>query len=111
MNRTEQRRVVVLNHLASEALVNAEAAELLGISKRQLQRLRSVLIDLTNIGGSENVSAAFGGATSLTVMQMLQSAASQSNAGGSPWYGSVKATQGLAKYAFDGVNNQIVFGP
>ncbi len=39
LNRTEQRRVVVLNHLASGALVNAEAAELLGISKRQLQRL------------------------------------------------------------------------
>jgi transposase len=40
MNRTEQRRIVVLNHLASGALVNAEAAELLGISKRQLLRLR-----------------------------------------------------------------------
>ena len=40
LNRTEQRRIVVLNHLASGALVNAEAAELLGISKRQLQRLR-----------------------------------------------------------------------
>jgi transposase len=39
LNRTEQRRIVVLNHLASGALVNAEAAELLGISKRQLQRL------------------------------------------------------------------------
>lgn len=40
MNRTEQRRIIVLNHLASGALVNAEAAELLGMSKRQLQRLR-----------------------------------------------------------------------
>src|SRR6266851_7163581 len=39
LNRTEQRRVVVLSHLDSGALVNAEAAELLGISKRQLQRL------------------------------------------------------------------------
>ena len=39
LNRTEQRRIVVLNHLAAGALVNAEAAELLGISKRQLQRL------------------------------------------------------------------------
>lgn len=39
MNRTEQRRIVVLSHLDSGALVNAEAAELLGISKRQLQRL------------------------------------------------------------------------
>ncbi len=39
LNTSEQRRIVVLNHLASGALVNAEAAELLGISKRQLQRL------------------------------------------------------------------------
>src|SRR6266568_4028069 len=39
LNRTEQRRVIVLNHLESGAVVNAEAAELLGISKRQLQRL------------------------------------------------------------------------
>jgi transposase len=40
LNPTDQRRIVVLNHVASGALVNAEAAELLGISKRQLQRLR-----------------------------------------------------------------------
>src|SRR6266851_4863288 len=39
LNTTEQRRIVVLNHLASGALINAAAAELLGISKRQLQRL------------------------------------------------------------------------
>lgn len=39
MNSTEQRRIIVLNHLASGALVNVEAARLLGISKRQLQRL------------------------------------------------------------------------
>jgi len=42
LNTTEQRRIVVLNHLESGALVNAEAAELLGISKRQLQRLHKV---------------------------------------------------------------------
>src|ERR1700737_748226 len=39
LNTTEQRRIIVLNHLESGALVNAEAARLLGISKRQLQRL------------------------------------------------------------------------
>jgi len=70
-----------------------------------------VAIDLTDIGGSENVSAAFGGATSMTPLQMLTYAASQSNAGGSVWYGNVKATQGLAKDAFDAINNQAVFGP
>jgi hypothetical protein len=39
LSRTEQRRIIVLNHLESGALVNAEAGRLLGISKRQLQRL------------------------------------------------------------------------
>ena len=66
-------------------------------------------IDLTAIGGSENVSAAFGGATSMTVSQMLTYAAGQSTVGGTVWYGNVKARQGLAKDAFDGINNQIVF--
>jgi len=47
----------------------------------------------------------------LTVSQMLASAASQSNAGGSAWYGQVKATQGLAKDAFDAINNQVAFSP
>ncbi len=70
-----------------------------------------VTIDLTDIAGSENVSAAFGGATSMTALQMLSYAASQSNAGGSTWYANVKAAQGLAKDAFDAINNQAVFGP
>ena len=82
-----------------------------------------VAIDLTKIckiidgsGGSgscsstyQNVSSAFGGATSLTVSQTLAYAASQSNAGGSTWYGNVKATQELAKNAFDAINNQLAF--
>lgn len=82
-----------------------------------------VAIDLTKIchmidssggiatcsGTYENVSSAFGGASSLTVSQMLAYAASQSNAGGSIWYGQVKATQGLAKDAFDAINNQVAF--
>ncbi|TMD91582.1 MAG: hypothetical protein E6I73_03965 [Chloroflexi bacterium] len=76
-----------------------------------LAPIGGVTIDLTNIGGSENVSGAFGGATSMTVMQMLTYAAGQSNLGGSTWYGNNKTTQGLAKDAFDGINNQIVFGP
>ncbi len=87
--------------------------------------LGGVPIDLTNIchmidgsGGSatcsgtfENVSSAFGGATSLTVSQMLAYAASQSNVGGSVWYGQVKATQVLAKDAFDAINNAVAFSP
>jgi hypothetical protein len=59
----------------------------------------------------QNVSAAFGGAASLTVSQMIAYASSQSNAGGSTWYGQVKATQELAKNAFDAVNNGVAFGP
>ena len=81
-----------------------------------------VSIDLTKIcpasdggfsstGSCENVSAAFGGATSMTVSQMLAYAASKSNVGGSVWYGQVKATQVLAKDAFDAINNQRAFSP
>ena len=84
----------------------------------------AVVVDLTNVckmvdstttgtatcgGVSANVSAAFGGATSLTVSQMLAYAASQSNAGGSFWYSQAKATQELAKNAFDAINNEKVF--
>jgi hypothetical protein len=82
-----------------------------------------VAIDLTKIckmldgsggvatcGGTyQNVSAVFGGASSLTVSQMLTYAASQSNVGGTVWYGQVKATQELAKNAFDAINNQVAF--
>ena len=74
-------------------------------------------IDLTkvckNIGSCsvyENTSSAFGGATSLTVSQILACAAKNSNAGGSVWYGQVKATQELAKDTFDAINNEVAFG-
>ncbi len=87
--------------------------------------ISGVTIDLTNIckmvdstngtatcsGTFKNVSSAFGGATSLNVSAMLSYAASQSNAGGSTWYGNVKATQELAKNAFDAINNQVAFAP
>jgi len=62
-------------------------------------------------GTFEDTSAAFGGAQSLTVSQMLAYAAGQSNTGGTIWYANVKATQGLAKDAFDAVNNQVAFAP
>jgi hypothetical protein len=45
----------------------------------------------------------------LTVLQMLGYAAAMSNPGGSNWYGQVKATQVLAKDAFDAINNQVAF--
>jgi hypothetical protein len=74
------------------------------------------MIDNTNgtatcSGVFENVSSAFGGATSLTVSQMVSFAASQSNVGGGMWYRNVKATQGLAKDAFEAINNQVAFSP
>jgi hypothetical protein len=53
-------------------------------------------------------SAAFG-STCESVSQMLTDAASHSNVGGSSWYGQVKATQVLAKSAFDAINNQVAF--
>jgi hypothetical protein len=60
-------------------------------------------------GAFSNTSSAFGGAASLTVNQLLAYAASQSNVGGSVWYGQVKATQELAKNTFDAINNQVAF--
>ncbi len=60
-------------------------------------------------GAYEDASSAFGGAASMTVSAMLTYAASQSDAGGVHWYGSVKATQVLAKDAFDAINNQVAF--
>jgi transposase len=41
LNQAEQRRLLVLNHLEAGAIINAEAAELLGISIRQVRRLRA----------------------------------------------------------------------
>jgi len=73
----------------------------------------NVNMDLTKVNkpiasaNFENVSAAFGGATKMTVSDMLAYAASQSNLGGSNWYGQVKATQELAKDAFDAINNGV----
>ena len=62
-------------------------------------------------GSYSNTSSAFGGAAcpTSTVMSLLVYAAGQSNAGGTTWYGQVKATQGLAKNTFDAINNQVAF--
>ena len=40
LSSREQRRLMVLNQLGSGALVNSEAAALLGLSIRQVRRLR-----------------------------------------------------------------------
>jgi hypothetical protein len=82
-----------------------------------------VKIDLTHIcsmidgsGGTAtcsgtflNCSSAFGGATCLSVFDILTYAGSQSNVGGSVWYAQVKATQVLAKNVFDAINNRVAF--
>jgi hypothetical protein len=76
-----------------------------------------VMIDNSSTGSGgcsgtfKDVGGAFGGATSLTVSQMLAYAASQSNIGGSTWYGNVKSIQECAKNAFDAINNQVAFAP
>ena len=91
-----------------------------------------VSIDLTHIckmidgsGGTatcsgtyEDASPAFisaqGGVEKVSQMLTDASNAATSSAGGntlaSPWYGNVKATQQLAKDAFDAINNQVAFG-
>jgi len=56
-----------------------------------------------------NCTSAFGGATCLSVFDILTYAGSQSNVGGSIWYGQVKATQVLAKNVFDAINNRVAF--
>jgi hypothetical protein len=87
--------------------------------------LGSLVIDLTNVcqmidgtGGTatcsgtyENVSSAFGGATSMTVLNMLlyQNTSDPAADAGAVWYGSVKAQQVLAKDVFDAINNQVAF--
>ncbi|NUO35929.1 MAG: hypothetical protein HOQ27_12820 [Dermatophilaceae bacterium] len=78
----------------------------LGGVKIDLTKVCSVL-SLTSActGALINTSAAFGGVPSLTVNQLLAYASSQSNVGGSVWYGQVKSTQELAKDTFDAINN------
>src|SRR5262249_31499654 len=57
-----------------------------------------------------DVSAlSFGGNRSLTVAAILTYAASQSNPGGSIWYGQNKTVQQGAKDTFDEINNQVAF--
>jgi hypothetical protein len=83
--------------------------------------LGGVKIDLTKIckmidgsggvatcsGTYSNVSAVFGGATSMTISNILLYAASQSTAGGVSWYSQVKANQEMAKNTFDAINNGV----
>jgi len=71
--------------------------------------LATVCVNIAACTVFENTSSAFGGVNSLTVGAMLAYAASQSNSGGTAWYGQVKATQVLAKDAFDAINNRVAF--
>lgn len=75
-----------------------------------------VMVDLTCVcaaiapgacNGTLDSSSAFGGSTSLTVMQMLVWQNGVSNVGGTVWYAQNKTTQGLAKNAFDAINNEV----
>jgi hypothetical protein len=94
-----------------------------GLGSKQAA-IGSVTIDLTQIcqmidgssastcaGTYENVSSAFGGATSMTVLGMLsyQNTSDPLADAGAGWYGQVKATQVLAKDAFDAINNGVAF--
>ena len=59
-------------------------------------------------GAMQDVSSVFGGAPK-TVTQMLEHASSRFDVATKAWYGNVKATQELAKNAFDAINNEKVF--
>lgn len=78
--------------------------------------LGGLVVDLTKVCKDialctiyENTSPVFGGTPSLTVSELLEHAAGQSNMGGSSWYGNVKAVQELAKDTFDAINNRRIF--
>jgi hypothetical protein len=58
----------------------------------------------------EDSSSVFGG-TPKTISEMLAYAASQFDPVTKKWYGDIKATQELAKDAFDAINNEKVFAP
>jgi hypothetical protein len=73
--------------------------------------LTSICSDVATCSATEDDSAAFGGAASLTVSQILDYAAGQSNASGSSWYGNVKTKQVLAKDAFQAISNLAVSSP
>jgi hypothetical protein len=85
----------------------------------------AVSIDLTKVcamidgsGGSAtcsgsyaNVSAQFGGATCMTISNMLtyQNTSDPAVDAGAFWYGQVKASQVNAKNTFDAINNQVAY--
>jgi hypothetical protein len=62
-----------------------------------------------------SASSAFNGATCLFVYKLsdatdiLRYAASQASSGGTPWYGTSKTLQVLAKNVFDAINNKVAF--
>jgi hypothetical protein len=102
--------------LASALDVYFSNAALGGNAIKAPAPIGGVSIDLTMIctdmscAAFEDSSSVFGGAPKIA-LEMLAYAASQSNVGGSLWYGNVKSTQELAKDAFDAINNEKVFAP
>jgi hypothetical protein len=61
-------------------------------------------------GTNSNSTAAFGGSSSCqTVLALLGWSNTYSNVGGTTWYAQSKATQELAKNAFDAINNKVAF--
>lgn len=102
--------------LASALDVFYSDAALSGNTLQAPTPVGGVLLDLTNgcssIGagvcnGNLDARGAFGGATSMTVAQMLAFQSTVSSVGGGLWYGQDKMTQGLAKNAFDAINNEV----
>jgi hypothetical protein len=95
--------------LKAQMLATALDVALSHLSGSQMINLTQVCKNISTCSIYENVSSSFGGATSLSISAMLTYAASQSNPGGTMWYGNVKAVQELAKDAFDAINNNVAF--
>ena len=77
-----------------------------------------IVIDLTMIcenspcsSGYQDASGSFGGATSMTVIQMLVFQNSVANGGGGVWYGNNGSLQEDAKDSFDAINNESALTP
>jgi hypothetical protein len=106
---------VIKNASAAGAAMNAMLkAQMLGAALNLYffpATVGSGSYDLAHVGAAlENCSGGFGGSTSLTALQMLQYASSQF-ASATSWYGQNKTTQGLAKDAFDALDNNLLFSP
>jgi hypothetical protein len=109
-------------YFSDPALGGNKIGAFTGLGAKQ-PKVGSIVINLTKVclegspgsatcsANFEDVSSAFGGATTMTVLEMLtyQNTSDPAADAGAKWYGQVKAKQVLAKDAFDAINNDFAF--